>query len=139
MSYLPDLSTPEEIGRLVRTFYVRVAEDDLLAPVFVDQAGVDWSTHWETLTKFWCNVELGIPGFVGAPTRKHAALSEEVPFRSEQFARWVGLFHDTIDSGWSGPHAESIKAKALIIAQSQSRMIPTAETWDGEVPAMSVS
>jgi len=130
---LPDLDSPDEIGRLVRAFYARVETDDLLGPVFVEQARVDWESHWKTLTAFWCAIELGIPGFSGAPTRKHAEHSARVPFRGEQFSRWVGLFHDTIDRGWSGTHAESIKARAIVIAYAQSRNVPTAEEWDGTI------
>lgn len=124
-----DLANPDAIRVLVRTFYARVAEDDLLGPVFVDQAGVDWDEHVRKLTAFWCKVELGIDGYHGMPTQKHAALSVAKPFRAEQFQRWVDLFHDTVDSQWQGPHAESIKARAVMIARAQSRIVPDAEPW----------
>ncbi len=130
-SLIPDLDTPAEIADLVRRFYLRVGKDDLLSPVFVDHAGVDWDAHRQTLTAFWCKVELGLPGFEGAPTQKHSALSATRPFRAEQFARWVWLFHDTIDNRWRGPHAESIKARAVMIAKAQSRMVTNAEPWNG--------
>jgi hemoglobin len=126
-----DLGNPDEIADLVKTFYARVAEDDLLAPVFVGQAAVEWDHHLPKIIAFWCKVELGLPGYYGAPTPKHAALSAVTPFRAEQFARWVGLFHDTVDRGWEGPHAESIKARAVMIAKAQSRIVPNAEPWDG--------
>ena len=126
----PDLDSPEEIAELVRQFYARVEIDDLLRPVFVDQAEVDWETHLPKITAFWCQMELGIPGFDGFPTRAHALLSEETPFRAEQFGRWVGLFHDTVDRGWAGPRAESMKHRAILIAQAQSRLVPTAEPWE---------
>ena len=127
---LPDLGTPEEIGRLVRTFYDRVAVDDLLAPVFVDQAKVDWVEHLPRLTGFWCQLELGITGYVFQPTQKHTELSNAIPFRAEQFQRWVDLFHGTIDAGWQGPHAESIKGRAAMIAKAQSMAVPGAEAWN---------
>ncbi len=127
----PDVDSPDEIARLVRAFYERVAVDDLLAPVFVDQAAVNWETHRPRITAFWCQLELGIEGFHGAPTQKHRKLSAEEPFRAEQFARWVSLFHDTIDQRWAGPHAESIKARATTIAMIQSQVVPTAEPWPG--------
>jgi len=127
----PDLDRPDEIAVLVKTFYARVATDDLLGPVFVDQAKVDWDEHLPKITAFWCKLELGLPGFNGAPTQKHTALSAVTPFRAEQFGRWVSLFHDTIDSGWAGPHADSIKARAVMIAKMQSQMVPTAEAWTG--------
>ncbi len=125
----PDLATPEEIARLVRTFYDRVAVDDLLGPVFVDQAKVDWEEHLPRLTGFWCQLELGITGYVFQPTQKHTELSNRVPFRAEQFQRWVDLFHGTIDAGWQGPHAESMKARAVAIAKAQSMVVPSAEAW----------
>lgn len=136
MLSLPDLSDLDEIAKLVRTFYARVTEDDLLGPVFVNQAAVDWDKHVRKLTAFWCKIELGLPGFHGAPTQKHAALSAIRPFRAEQFARWVWLFHDTVDSGWQGPHAESIKARAVMIAKMQSRLVPGAEPWDADTEAV---
>ena len=126
----PDLDRPREISELVQIFYARIATDELLGPVFTQQADVDWREHHETLTAFWCQLELGIRGFHGAPTQKHSALSKEIPFRREQFARWVWLFHDTVDSGWEGPHAESIKAKASMIARVQSKVVENAEAWE---------
>ncbi|MFT5733589.1 MAG: hemoglobin [Planctomycetota bacterium] len=128
---LPDLSTPEEIDRLVRTFYDRVAVDDLLAPVFVDQAKVDWEEHLPRLIGFWCQLELGISRYTFQPTQKHTELSNAISFRAEQFQRWVDLFHGTIDTGWSGPHAESIKDRAIVIAKAQSMVVPSAEDWVG--------
>ena len=127
--HFPDLDSPREIGELVRIFYTRVAEDPLLGPVFVRQAQVDWDEHQHTLTAFWCKLELGLPGYFGSPTEKHAALSAVRPFRAVQFERWIALFHDTIDSGWEGPHAESIKARATQIAKLQSRLVPGAEPY----------
>lgn len=132
MKTRPDLSSPKEIARLVRTFYARVALDDLLSPVFNDQAQVHWPEHWDNITAFWCKLELGIPGFAGTPTQTHSALSSVIPFRAEQFGRWVQLFHDTIDKGWDGPHAASIKQRAAQIAKMQSRLVVGAEAWDDD-------
>lgn len=129
MRSFADLACPEEIADLVRIFYARVAEDDLLGPVFVRQAAVDWDEHQRTLTAFWCKLELSLPGYYGSPTEKHAALSTVRPFRAVQFERWLALFHDTVDSGWEGPHAESIKAEATRIASMQSRVVPNAEPF----------
>lgn len=128
---VPDLSTPEELSQLVETFYAHVAKDDLLAPVFVDQAQVDWDEHLPRITAFWCQLELGIAGYAFQPTQKHTALAAVMPFRAEQFQRWVDLFHATIDAGWQGPHAESIKARAVAIAKAQSMVVKGADPWHG--------
>ncbi|MEM7262360.1 MAG: group III truncated hemoglobin, partial [Planctomycetota bacterium] len=103
--------------------------------VFVDLAQVDWAEHLPKIAAFWCQLELGIRGFQGNPTQKHHQWSERSPFRADQFARWVALFHDTIDRNWAGPRAESIKARAVMIAKAQSRMVPSAEEWTGPEPA----
>lgn len=124
-----DLATPEEIGRFVRAFYASVAVDELLSPVFVDQANVDWEEHLPRLTGFWCQLELGTVGYSFQPTQKHSELSNAIPFRAEQFQRWIDLFHATIDAGWQGPHAESMKSRAVAIAVAQSMAVPSAEAW----------
>ncbi len=129
MQAQPDLDSPQQIAELVRVFYARVQIDDLLSPVFVDQADVNWEEHLPRITAFWCKLEFGLPGFNGAPTQKHSALSSEIPFRAEQFGRWVELFHDTIDEAWSGAHADSIKQRAVKIATVQSRAVDCAEPW----------
>ncbi|MEM7048630.1 MAG: group III truncated hemoglobin [Acidobacteriota bacterium] len=126
----PDLDSPERLETFVRAFYERVQRDDLLGPVFVDQAGVDWDEHITKLTAFWCAVELRIPGFHGSPTQKHSVLSQQMPFRAEQFGRWIELFRETVDQSWQGPHATSIKAHAERIAQIQSRVVQGAEAWE---------
>ena len=125
-----DLDSVEELGELVLRFYARVRVDDLLGPVFVDQARVDWDEHHAKLTAFWAQLELGIPGFHGRPTAKHGALSQDIPFRREQFARCEELFHGTVDSHWSGRHATSIKERAVDIARAQSRIVTAAEPYD---------
>lgn len=132
----PDLNSQVEIERLVRSFYARVAQDDLLGPVFLDQAGVDWDEHIPKLTAFWCKLELGLAGFTGAPTQRHSELARAIPFRAEQFGRWVALFHDTIDAGWAGPHSDSIKARSVLIAERQSAIVDGAEAWRGPVPTL---
>lgn len=126
---LPDLDSPDELRRLVERFYARVAEDDLLRPVFVDQAQVNWPEHHAKITAFWAKLELGIPGFVGSPTQRHADLAEVAPLRAEQFGRWIELFHDTIRGGWRGDHADSIMVRSWTIAEAQSRIVPGAEPW----------
>ena len=124
-----DLENPDEIAQLVRAFYARVREDNLLGPVFNTQAKIDWDEHENKLTAFWCKLELNISGFQGAPTKKHAALSEKQPFTRAHFSRWVALFHSTVDAQWRGPHAQSIKERAVKIAEVQSKIVPRAEQW----------
>lgn len=113
-----DLDTPDEIAEMVRRFYQGVAQDDLLGPVFEDVAQVDWATHLPKLTAFWCRALLGLEGYSGNPFRAHAEVHERSPFTHDHFHRWLDLFHDTVESGWTGPNVD----RALALAHNVARV-----------------
>ncbi len=112
-----DLDSEEQIAEMVRRFYADVAMDDLLGPVFEDVASVEWSEHLPKLTAFWCRALLGQEGYVGNPFRAHARVHAQSPFTDAHFARWLGLFHETLDLGWVGPRADRAHALADAVAQ----------------------
>lgn len=118
-----DLDDPEEIAEMVRRFYGDVAQDDLLGPMFNDVAQVDWSAHLPKLTAFWCRALLSMPGYQGNPYRMHQEVDAKKPFTKAHFMRWLDLFHETLDLGWSGPKVESAKALARKVAMVHSRAI----------------
>ena len=114
----PDLDEPSEIAEMLRRFYQDVAQDDLLGPIFNDVAQVDWAEHLPKLTAFWCRALLGVEGYVGNPFRAHAMVHESSPFTPAHFERWLELFSETIETGWSGPNAR----RALDLAHNVARM-----------------
>ena len=131
-----DLDDPAEIGEMVRRFYADVAQDDLLGPLFNDVAQVDWSEHLPKLTAFWCRALLSIPGYQGNPFRKHIEVHEQSPFTPAHFERWLDLFHDTIDSGWSGPRVDDAKTLAQRVAMVHSnQIIGTPVEWQAVTAA----
>lgn len=101
-----DLDSSTEITEMVRRFYADVAQDELLGPIFEDVAHVDWSEHLPKLTQFWCRLLLHDGDYDGNPLRAHARIHEQAPFTDALFTRWLSLFHDTIETGWSGPNAD---------------------------------
>lgn len=101
----PDLDTPEEIAAMVRRFYADVAQDDLLRPMFNEVARVDWSEHLVKLTAFWCRALLGQPGYQGNPFRAHMLVHAQREFTGAHFERWLNLFHETLELGWTGSNA----------------------------------
>lgn len=113
-----DLDSPAEITELVRRFYQDVAQDELLGPMFNDVAQVDWAEHLPKLTAFWCRALLGIEGYVGNPYRAHSLINDQVPFTIAHFERWLDLFHETVELGWSGPNAQ----RALDLAHNVARV-----------------
>ncbi len=113
-----DLDDPAEIAEMVRRFYQDVAQDDLLGPVFNEVAAVDWSEHLPKLTAFWCRALLGIEGYSRNPFRAHALIHARAPFTQAHFDRWLELFHETVEMGWTGPRA----TRALELADDVARV-----------------
>ncbi len=118
-----DLDDPVEIAEMVRRFYADVAQDDLLGPMFNEVARVDWSEHLPKLTRFWCRVLLGLPGYEGNPFRAHVLVDAQRRFTAAHFERWLDLFHDTLACGWVGPHAEHAKLTARKVAMVHSKQL----------------
>lgn len=133
-----DLDTADEIAELVRRFYADVAQDELLGPMFNEVAQVDWSEHLPKLTAFWCRVLLGTPGFAGKPFHAHAEVHRRCAFTAAHFRRWLSLFHETLELGWTGPGADRASELADNIARVHSQQligepvsIPTARRAGG--------
>ena len=118
-----DLDDPEQIAELVRRFYADVAQDDLLGPVFVDVARVDWSEHLPKLTAFWCRALLGLPGYTGNPFQAHAEVHRQQPFTAAHFQRWLSLFHETLELGWAGPCADRAARLADDVARVHAQQL----------------
>lgn len=112
-----DVDDRDQVTELVRRFYADVAQDDLLGPMFNDVARVDWSEHLPKLTDFWCRALFGTSGYSGNPFRAHLDVHTQRPFTIEHFHRWLDLFEETIDLGWSGQNADRMKALANNVAR----------------------
>jgi hemoglobin len=115
-----DLDSPEEIAEMVRRFYADVAQDELLGPLFNDVARVDWSEHLPKLTAFWCRALLGLSGYVGNPFQAHERIHSQQPFTAAHFERWLSLFHETLELGWTGPRADRAAELADNVARVHS-------------------
>lgn len=114
MNQMHDISTAQDIRKLVDSFYERVSRDGLLAPIFNDVAKVDWPAHLPVMYRFWESMLLGAGTYQGAPFPKHAGL----PVRRNHFIRWLSLFVETVDAHFRGPKADEAKGRAACIADT---------------------
>ncbi|UII30482.1 group III truncated hemoglobin [Fulvivirga ulvae] len=112
MSEQKEIQSREEIKQMVDSFYAKVNEDELLAPVFNDFAGVNWEKHLPVMYDFWSTVLLGEMSYKGNPFLKHIPL----PVDRKHFDRWLNLFLETIDEHFTGNIAEEAKHRARSIA-----------------------
>ena len=91
-----------DIDRMVRRFYGRTRQDELLGPIF-DSIVSDWDAHYEKMTRFWASAVLGSRTYHGRPIEAHrfGGLSEK------HFGRWIELFSQTAREVF-GPQRASV-------------------------------
>jgi len=104
-----DITSKQDVEKLVDTFYGRVLQDAELAPFF---ARLDFEAHMPKMVHFWSFVLLDEPGYTTNVTDKHM----HMPLSKVHFDRWVALFHGTVDELFAGEKAEMAKQRATLIA-----------------------
>lgn len=78
------------IEQLVRAFYTRIRDDDLLGPIFEARIS-DWEPHLQRMCAFWGSVVLSTGTYRGQPMRLHLPL----PVDAAHFDRWLEVFERT--------------------------------------------
>lgn len=102
----------QDIEKMVLGFYTKVQADDLIGPIFNDQAKVDWNIHLPKMYDFWEDLLLGSDKYRGRPFPPHMPLG----LSREHFNRWVGLFLENIDENFEGEKANEARYRAQRIA-----------------------
>ncbi len=118
-SFQPSL-TEENIALLVRTFYSRAREDEMLGPIF-DVAVADWEHHLAQITDFWSSMMLKTGRYNGRPMRPHLML----PLTGAHFDRWLALFEPTTREIFDTDVADALILRARRIADSFEMGIAT--------------
>lgn len=101
------------IERLVRGFYDRVREDEILGPVFSARIA-EWEPHLQKMFAFWSSVALMSGRYHGQPMARHLPL----PIDAEHFDRWLALFAQTARELCPPPAAERFISLSRRIAES---------------------
>lgn len=108
-----DILDLEDVKLLVNSFYSKVRENELLAPVFDDKIKEDqWPAHLDKMYRFWQTLLLGDHTYFGNPLMHHLRL----PVAKEHFSEWLRLFHETIGEHFTGEKAEEANLRAQKIA-----------------------
>lgn len=108
MESVKDISTLDDIKKLVDVFYDRIREDELLAPIFNGIIKDRWPQHLNIMYTFWQTVLLGEHTYFGSPFVPHAKL----PIDRIHFESWLKLFNATVDELFDGPIAKEAKWRA---------------------------
>ncbi|MBN8833518.1 MAG: globin [Niastella sp. SCN 39-18] len=100
-----EITNLDDIKLLVDTFYGRIRENELLAPIFNAVIGDRWPQHLEKMYRFWQTVLLDEHTYYNSPFPPHAKL----PIAQNHFDTWLQLWHLTIDENFTGKLAEEAK------------------------------
>ena len=103
-----DISSKDDITKLVLTFYEKVKKNDELSPFFKD---LDFEVHMPKMIHFWSFALLNEPGYTTNVVEKHL----HMPLKEVHFERWLNLFNETIDEHFSGEIANQAKQRAQLI------------------------
>ncbi|MBS1636730.1 MAG: group III truncated hemoglobin [Bacteroidetes bacterium] len=113
----PDITTREDIARIVDAFYEKVKADALLGHIFTDIVKVDWSHHLPKMYGFWENVLFQTGSYRGQPFLPHLDINAKETLTPDHFGRWLKLFHATIDELYEGTKARELKFKSQNIKE----------------------
>ncbi|AXC48467.1 group III truncated hemoglobin [Paracoccus suum] len=84
--------TPEQIDRVVATFYAAIRRHEILGPVFAGHVA-DWPAHEAKIARFWRNAILAEGGYDGNPMQVHRTAGDVAP---AHFPHWLMLFDETL-------------------------------------------
>ncbi|MEM9649381.1 MAG: group III truncated hemoglobin [Bacteroidota bacterium] len=108
-----DITSTSDIITLVDSFYAKVRQDSLLAPIFNSVIQDDWQVHLEVMYTFWETVLLGKRSYYGNPFIPHT----ELPVSTVHFNQWLVLFNGTLDELFSGEIADEARWRAQKMAE----------------------
>lgn len=115
-----DISTREDVIRLVDTFYSRVMVDDLIGVFFTEVSPISMKEHMPIIYDFWETMLLGASSYSGNAMHKHYSMNGRKRMKPEHFERWLSTWEFTIDELFTGPKADEAKTRAKHIANLMS-------------------
>ena len=110
-----DIESRIDIERLLHEFYKIVPNDPEIGHHFEE---LDLEHHIPIIADFWEKVLFGSPVYFNNPLLIHQKLHERSQLKPDHFARWVGIFCQTVDNLFAGETAETAKVRARAIADS---------------------
>lgn len=108
-----DITSVDDIKRLVDAFYDKVRADGVIGPIFIGAIGNEWPAHLEKMVRFWQTVLLEEHTYFGSPFAPHARM----PLEGKHFETWLRLWTTTVDELFDGAKAEEAKWRAGKMAE----------------------
>lgn len=109
---MSDISSYRDIEFLVRTFYDKVKNDNVLGNIFEEIIGDKWEDHIVRMSIYWNALILEKKHHCEKEFQKYAKL----PIGKKYFERWTLLFFETVNANFDGENADEAKLIAIKIA-----------------------
>ncbi|MFC3675745.1 group III truncated hemoglobin [Ferrovibrio xuzhouensis] len=116
--------TEDIVHDVVHAFYGRIRADAELGPIFERVIGDRWDEHLAKMCDFWSSVLLMTGRYAGRPMPAHVQIDTGTDGKSgagldaTHFARWLGLFRQTVAERCTPEQAALFEDRAQKIAQS---------------------
>ena len=118
-----DLDNETSISIMVETFYARLLNDDLMAPLFLEVAEVDLHSHLPTISRYWQKMLLGDTRYQNNTMAKHRSIHGKAPFKPVHFEHWLQHFLDNLDTQFHGPYTEKARKIASNVIKNMKKQL----------------
>lgn len=126
-----DLVDRTDVEALLRRFYGRVLADELLAEPFAGVRAIGLDAHIPKMCDFWETVLFRAGSYRGSALNAHRGVHRRTPLSADHFARWLSVWHRTVDEMYRGPAAERAKVQAARIAGAMHRRLTGIPRQEG--------
>ena len=114
---LKDIENRDDIYLLVKMFYVKLLNDDVMRHFFVDFTDPNHlEKHLQILVNFWDNILFYSGTYKKNAMQPHIDLQAIKPFQIQHFQQWLLHFKNTVDEHFIGENAHAAKTRAISIA-----------------------
>ncbi len=117
MKSKPDISSSEDIRKIIELFYVFAYKDDLLGPIFLKIFPLDLDKHIPITVDFWDSILFFSAVYKNNVMLKHILVNKKIKLTKQHFDRWLKIFQHSIDELFAGETADLMKQKADLMAQ----------------------
>ncbi len=111
-----DIKNRDDIEKIIKAFYKKVLEDEIIGVYFTDVIHVDWNLHTPLMVNFWENILFFTEKYEGNPMNVHKRLDSVHKMSLKDFQRWNALFTDTVNELFKGDKANFMKETALNVS-----------------------
>ena len=112
----PDITTRKDIDLIVKSFYDKLFEDNLLQELFQKTVLQHLEAHLKLVADFWDSILLDADNYKGNVIEKHFNLDKQYPLNKAEFDRWLLHWTSAINELYAGEKADLAKYRANSIA-----------------------